>query len=302
MAPWKAEDISPQNGKVFIVTGPTGLGLETGMALAKAGGRVILAGRNPEKGAGAVSRIRDAAPNADVRFELLDLASLASIRDFAERINTSGVPIDVLINNAGVMALPDRRETADGFEAQFGTNHLGHFALTGLLLPSLRKAKKPRVVTVSSIAGRFGKMNFDDLNYSKGYNPGVVYAQSKLANQLFATELQRRSRTGSWGLDSIAAHPGVSATDLIVNGPGRKPYYRFLEQFISQSAAMGALPTLYAATESNAIGGGYYGPQSLFEMRGHPGEVKFASAARDDIACLELWKISEKLTGVTYAT
>lgn len=300
MAPWKAEDIAPQNGKVFIVTGPTGLGFETGLALAKAGGRVILAGRNPEKGEAAAAKIRDAAPNADVRFELCDLASLASIRAFAERINASGLPIDVLINNAGVMAYADRRETADGFEAQFGTNHLGHFALTGLLLPSLRKVTKPRVVTVSSLAGGFGKMNFDDLNYTKNYNPGIVYAQSKLANQMFATELQRRSNTANWGLESIAAHPGVSATGLISNGPGYKGYYVFAEKFMSQSAAMGALPQLYAATESQAIGGAYYGPKSWFGMKGYPGEVKLAPAALDDIACLELWKISEKLTGVTY--
>ena len=301
MAPWKAQDISLQNGKVFIVTGPTGLGFETAAALAKAGGRIILAGRNPEKGAGAVSMVRDAAPNADVRFEMCDLASLASIREFAERINASGTPIDVLINNAGVMAYPDRRQTADGFEAQFGTNHLGHFALTGLLLPSLRKVKKPRVVTVSSLAGRFGKMNFEDLNYTKGYNPGIVYAQSKLANMLFATELQRRSNTGSWGLTSIAAHPGVSATGLIANGPGSNGYYVFAEKFMSQSAAMGALPQLYAATESDAAGGAFYGPKGVFEMRGYPGEVKFAPAAMDDMQCLELWKVSEKLTSVTYA-
>ncbi len=301
MAPWKSEDIPPQNGKLFIVTGPTGLGYETGSALATAGGRVILAGRNPDKGAGAVSKVRDFAPNSDVRFELLDLASLASIRDFAARINASGVPVDVLINNAGVMAYLDRRETADGFEAQFGTNHLGHFALTGLLLPSLRKVKRPRVVTVSSLAGRFGKMNFDDLNYTKGYNPGVVYAQSKLANWLFATELQRRSNTASWGLMSIAVHPGVSATDLVGNGPGSTGYYRFAEKFMSQSAAMGALPTLYAATETDVKGGAFYGPKSLFETRGYPGEVKLAPAALDDSQCLRLWAASEKLTGVAYA-
>lgn len=300
MAPWKAEDMPRQFGKVFVITGPTGLGFETGLALAKAGGRVILAGRNPEKGDAAVAKIRDAAPNADVRFELCDLASLASIRAFAERMNDADIPIDGLINNAGVMAYPERRETADGFEAQFGTNHLGHFALTGLLLPSLRKAKKPRVVNVSSLAGRFGKMNFDDLNYTKGYNPGIVYAQSKLANMLFATELQRRSNTASWGLVSAAAHPGVSATGLIDNGPGMTGYYRFADKFMSQSAAMGALPQLYAATETDVAGGAFYGPKGLFEMRGHPGEIKFAPAALDDSACLQLWKISEKLTGVTY--
>jgi NAD(P)-dependent dehydrogenase (short-subunit alcohol dehydrogenase family) len=300
MAPWKAENMPPQNGKVFIVTGPTGLGYETGLALAKASGRVILAGRTPDKGEAAAAKIRAAAPNADVRFELCDLASLASIRAFAERINASDLPVDCLINNAGVMAYPERRETADGFEAQFGTNHLGHFALTGLLLPALRKVKRPRVVTVSSLAGRFGKMNFDDLNYTRGYNPGLVYAQSKLANMLFATELQRRSNTASWGLLSIAAHPGVSATELVRSGPGSKSYYLFAEKFMSQSAAMGALPQLYAATESDAAGGAFYGPKGLFEMRGYPGEVKFAPAALDDPQCLRLWKESEKLTGVTY--
>lgn len=300
MAPWKAEDIRPQNGKVFIVTGPTGLGYETGLALAKAGGRVILAGRNPEKGDAAAAKIRAAAPNADVRFALCDLADLASIREFAGRINTEDLPVDVLINNAGVMAYPERRETKDGFEAQFGTNHLGHYALTGLLLPALRKVKKPRVVTVSSLAGRFGKINFDDLNYAKGYNPGVAYAQSKLANMMFAMELQRRSRTGSWGLVSVATHPGVSATDLVSNGPGLTGPYRFATAFMSQSAALGALPTLYAAVESDVAGGSFYGPKGLFEMRGFPGEVKFAPAALDDMQCLHLWKASEKLTGVTY--
>ena len=300
MAPWKAEDIRPQNGKVFIVTGPTGLGYETGLALAKARGRVILAGRNPEKGEAAAAKIRAAAPNTDVRFELCDLADLASIRTFAERINAEDLPVDVLINNAGVMAYPERRETRDGFEAQFGTNHLGHFALTGLLLPALRKVKKPRVITVSSLAGRFGKINLDDLNYAKGYNPGVVYAQSKLANMMFAMELQRRSRTASWGLVSVATHPGVSATDLVSNGPGLTGPYRFATAFMSQSAAMGALPTLYAAVESDVAGGSFYGPKGLFEMRGYPGEVKFAPAALDDMQCLHLWKASEKLTGVTY--
>ncbi len=301
MAKWSSVNIPSQAGKTFIVTGPTGLGYETGLALARAGASVILAGRNESKGASTVRRIAALTPNADISFELLDLADLASIRAFAKRINDSGKPLDVLINNAGVMAVSPRKETKDGFELQFGTNHLGHFALTGLLLPALRKASGARVVTVSSGASMAGKINFGDLNAKENYSPEKAYYQAKLANVMFALELQRRSQQAGWGVLSAAAHPGASKTDLLENGPGNVGQWYWLNMLLpKQSAAMGALPTLYAATMPDVQPGEYFGPTGFLNLVGHPGRNKIAPAALIESDCVRLWEASEKLTGVTY--
>src|ERR1700689_2792800 len=221
MNPWSVADIPPQNGKLAVVTGATGgLGYKTALALARAGAEVLVTGRNAVKGRVAIEQIKRAVPSAKVRFTMLDLASLASLRAFATSMLANGRPLDLLINNAGVMDLPTRRLTEDGFELQFGTNHLSHFALTGLLLPLLRKAQSPRVVNVSSLAHRGGKIDFTNLQAERKYNSWAAYQQSKLANLLFTFELQRRSDADGWGLISNAAHPGYARTELIPNGPG----------------------------------------------------------------------------------
>jgi NAD(P)-dependent dehydrogenase (short-subunit alcohol dehydrogenase family) len=304
MAKWTASDIPSQNGRSAIVTGTGGLGFETALALAKAGGEVVIAGRNPEKGAEAVSRIRSVAPSATVRFEQLDLASLASIADFGERLRGQTDRLDLLVNNAGVMVPPRRRETSDGFELQFGTNYLGHFALTGQLLPLLRQGRDARVVTLSSIAARNGAIDFDDLNATGNYQPMPVYSQSKLACLMFAFELQRRSEAAGWGIASIAAHPGISRTDLLHNAPGRRSLTgmaRSLLWFLFQPAAQGALPTLFAATSSKAEPGGYYGPDWLSETRGYPVSARTPPQALDHAAVERLWQVSEALTGTRFS-
>jgi NAD(P)-dependent dehydrogenase (short-subunit alcohol dehydrogenase family) len=209
----------------LVITGATGgLGYETSLALAQAGAEVVLAGRNEDKGRDAIQRIRQQAPSANVLFEKIDLGSLASVANFSSRLLTRDRPIDLLVNNAGVMTPPERKTTADGFELQLGTNHLSHFALTVRLLPLLRRGRQPRVVTVSSLTHRIGgEIHFDDLQWSRVYKPTAAYAQSKLANLLFAFELQRRSDANGWGLMSNAAHPGASTIDLLTNGPARAP-------------------------------------------------------------------------------
>ncbi len=304
MAKWTASDIPSQNGRSAIVTGTGGLGFETALALAKAGGEVIIAGRNPEKGAEAVSRIRSVAPSATVHFEQLDLASLASITDFGERLRGQTDRFDLLVNNAGVMVPPRRQETSDGFELQFGTNYLGHFALTGQLLPLLRNGRDARIVTLSSIAARNGAIDFDDLNATRNYRPMPVYSQSKLACLMFAFELQRRSEAAGWGIASIAAHPGISRTDLLHNAPGRRSLTgmaRSLLWFLFQPAAQGALPTLFAATSSKAEPGGYYGPDWLSETRGYPVLAKTPAQALNHAAAERLWQVSEALTGTRFS-
>jgi NAD(P)-dependent dehydrogenase (short-subunit alcohol dehydrogenase family) len=304
MAKWTASDIPSQNGRSAIVTGTGGLGFETALALAKAGGEVIIAGRNPEKGAAAVSRIRSVVPSATVRFEQLDLASLASITDFGERLRGQTDRFDLLVNNAGVMVPPRRQETSDGFELQFGTNYLGHFALTGQLLPLLRNGRDARVVTLSSIAARNGAIDFDDLNATRNYQPMPVYSQSKLACLMFAFELQRRSEAAGWGIASIAAHPGISRTDLLHNAPGRRSLTgmaRSLLWFLFQPAAQGALPTLFAATSSQAEPGGYYGPDRLSETRGYPVSARTPPQALDHTAAERLWQVSEALAGTHFS-
>ncbi len=303
---WTLADIPRQSGRRAVVTGTGGLGYETALALAAAGAHVVLAGRNETKGRGSVVRILNLHANASITFERVDLASLASVAAFAEQMEAVGAPIDLLVNNAGVMAPPRRRATADGFELQFGTNHLGHFALTGRLLPLLRAGKTPRVVTVSSGAHHTGRIDFDDLQWqTRRYQPWAAYSQSKLANLLFAFELQRRSDAAAWGLISVAAHPGYARTELIANGPGATSLMsRFggalIAPWASQSAADGALPQLFAATSPDAQPGGYYGPGRRFELVGPPGPARISAAAQDQDAARRLWEVSEGLTGVRF--
>lgn len=302
---WTTNDIPDLSGRLAIITGATGgLGLETAIVLAGKGAEVVLAARNPDKGAEAERLIRSRRPNAAVRFDLLDLASLASVQAFAERHLATGRPIDMLIDNAGVMALPTRQTTVDGFEMQFGTNYLSHFALVGRLLPLLIGAKA-RVVQLSSVAHRSGHIRLNDLNYQTHYSPWPVYQQSKLAMLMFALELQRRSDTHGWGLTSVAAHPGFARTDLIANGQAGKPGLfargaRLLEAVLSHSAADGALPILMAATLPDPTPGGYYGPTGFQEMKGPPGVAVIKRQARDADVARRLWAESERLTGVAY--
>lgn len=302
---WTTNDIPDLSGRRAIVTGATGgLGLETALVLADKGAEVVLAARNPTKGAEAERLIRARHPNADVRFDLLDLASLASVQAFADRHLETGRSIDILIDNAGIMALPTRQTTVDGFEMQLGANYLSHFALVGRLLPLLTAAKA-RVVQLSSVAHRSGHIRLDDLNYQTGYGPWTVYQQSKLAMLMFALELQRCSDADGWGLTSVAAHPGFARTDLIANGHAGKPGLfargaRLLEAVLSHSAADGALPILMAATLPKATPGGYYGPTGFQEMKGPPGVAVIKRQARDADVARRLWAESERLTGVRY--
>jgi NAD(P)-dependent dehydrogenase (short-subunit alcohol dehydrogenase family) len=306
MATWTTKDIPDQSGKLAIVTGATGgLGLETALDLAGAGAEVILVGRNPAKGRDALNLIKGRYREANVRFEQVDLADLGSVKAFADRMLAEARPIDILINNAGVMALPKRQTTADGFEMQFGTNYLSHFALTARLLPLLTAAKA-RVVQLSSMAHRGGRIRLDDLNYEQGYRPWPVYQQSKLAMLMFAIELDRRGAANGWGLTSVAAHPGFARTDLIANGPAGGGGLLFsvgssvLSLFLSHSAADGALPTLMAATLPGVAGGQYFGPQGFQEMKGPPGRGKIEPQAVDAEVASKLWTASERLTGVTF--
>ena len=304
MLEWTAANIPDQTGKFAIVTGTGGLGYETALELASRGAEVVLAGRNRTKGERAIAAIRAEVPSAKISFEELDLADLASIAALAERMKSSHRALDILVNNAGVMSPPERKTSADGFELQFGTNHLGHFALTAHLLPLLRAAQKPRVTTVSSGMHRIGQINFDDLQFEKKYRPAAAYGQSKLANLMFAFELQRRSDAKGWGLLSNAAHPGYALTSLIPNGPGTKglnyQFSRLLALFLSQSPAEGALPTLFAATAAEARPGGYYGPNGTLELIGTPGIARSSRRAQDEATAQRLWDVSEQLTGVTF--
>ncbi len=304
MTRWTSADIPSQHGRCAVVTGTGGLGFETALALASAGAEVIVAGRNPKKGVEAIDKIRAAAPGANIRFETLDLASLASVAAFAARLRDLRGSLDILVNNAGVMRPPTWQPTAEGFELQLGTNYLGHFALTGLLMPLLMEGQKARVVMLSSVAARQGKINLDDINAKDRFDSMSVYSQSKLACLMFAFELERRSVANGWGVASMAAHPGVSRTDLLHNAPGRRSAIgitRSLLWFLFQPAARGALPTLFAATAPQAKGGGYYGPDGLGEIRGFPAPSKIPPQAQNQTVAGRLWEISEEMTGNPFA-
>jgi NAD(P)-dependent dehydrogenase (short-subunit alcohol dehydrogenase family) len=306
MADFQVSDLPSQAGKRFVITGTGGIGYEAALALAGKGAEIILAGRNTRKGAESVAKVKAAQPSANIAFETLDLADLASIAAFAERMKAQHSHIDVLVNNAAVMALPMRQTTKDGFEMQFGTNHLGHFALTARLLPLLRAAQNPRVTTVSSTAARTGaRIDFDDLNAAKRYGSWGAYMQAKLANLLFAFELQRRSDVSGWNILSDAAQPGFARTDLIANGPGEGGVFsRFsnliMKPLFSQSATDGALPIIYAAASPHAQKAGYYGPQGIFELKGPVGNGVVPGPAKDTAVAARLWKESELLTGVSF--
>jgi NAD(P)-dependent dehydrogenase (short-subunit alcohol dehydrogenase family) len=301
---WTADRIPDQSGRVAVVTGAnSGIGLIAARELAKHGARVILACRNTEKGHAAAAEIAAAAPaGADVEVHTLDLGDLESVKSFASAIEDKR--LDLLINNAGIM-MPPRQTTADGFELQFGTNHLGHFALTGLLLERLAAADAARVVTLSSIEHKGGKLDFDDLQGERDYSPRSAYQQSKLANAAFGIELDRRLHAAAADstVISVLAHPGYSATNLQSTGPTgpAKAVMRVSNRLVAQSPERGALPTLYAATAPDVEGGAYYGPDGFQELRGHPTRVEAIPAAHDAELGRRLWEVSEQLTGVSYA-
>ncbi len=303
---WTAKHIPDQQGKRVVVTGAnSGIGFEAARALAGKGARVILAVRSREKGLAALENIRREHPQATVEVMALDLADLSSVRRFAEEFRQQYDALPMLINNAGVMALP-YRQTVDGFEMQFATNHLGHFALTGLLLPAILAAPRARVVTLSSNLHRDADIYFDNLDGKKGYRPWQAYGQSKLANLLFAYELQRRFDAA--GADAISAgcHPGWAETNLQYAGPRMKGsrlgvmLADLLNRLLAQDAAMGALPTLYAATADEVSGCDYIGPTSLFGSRGYPAKVRSSERSYDAALARQLWEVSEELTGVRY--
>jgi NAD(P)-dependent dehydrogenase (short-subunit alcohol dehydrogenase family) len=311
--PWKAEDIPLQSGRRFLITGAnSGIGYHTALKLARKDAELVLACRDRNKGEAALARLREEAPGARAELALLDLASLDSVRNCAAEELARHRPLHVLINNAGVMAVPRRTETGDGFEMQFGTNVLGHFALTGLLLPALERTaaispEPPRVITIASIAHKRGHLNLGDLQSIKTYSPMRAYQQSKLANLMLALELSRRLRASSSSVVSVAAHPGVAATELFKKGGGSaaaKAFNSVIGHAIGiflNTDAEGALPTLYAATSPEAVDGGYYGPQGFEEMRGDKvGRAKVAPQARDEAAARRLWEACEELTGVRY--
>lgn len=292
-------------GKRAIVTGGTsGIGLLTAAGLAAFGADVILTGRERARGERAVAQIRAAHPGARVRFAPLDLAQLASVRDLAAMLAAEGVPVDLLVNNAGVMGIPERRLTVDGFEMQFGVNHLAHFALAGLLLPLLRRAAGSRLVVVASLAHRRAQLRLDNLQGERGYRPFRAYAQSKLANLMFALEFARRSASRKWGVCAIAAHPGWAATNIAAAGPrmGRATVVGWLGEklfpLLAQSAADGARPTLFAATSPQTRCGGYYGPARWGETRGPPAPAAVAPVAQNREMATALWEKSEALTGI----
>jgi NAD(P)-dependent dehydrogenase (short-subunit alcohol dehydrogenase family) len=299
---WTADRIAGLSGRTFIVTGATsGLGFETTRQLAAHGGRVVLASRSPANGRDAVARITAAQPGATAEFRALDLADLDSVRAFAAAILEDGIAVDVLINNAGVM-YPPRRLTLQGFESQFATNHLGHFALTGLLFDAIRRGQDPRVVTVSSSEHRGGSIHFGDLTGERSYSPRAFYQQSKFANVLFGLELDRRVRAAGVAVRSVLAHPGYSATNLQSSGPTglAKQLMKVSNRLIAQSAEIGALSEIYAAADPAAESGRFYGPSGFLELRGYPAEVQPAPAAKDEETARRLWDISEQLTGVTW--
>src|SRR5712691_1419081 len=296
-AKWTSGDVPGQQGRLAVVTGAnTGLGFETARVLATHGASVVLAVRDTDKGKRAAARIAGAAPGADVTVQPLDLTSLESIRAAAGELRARHPRIDLLINNAGVM-FPPRQATGDGFELQLGTNHLGHFALTGLLLEQMLAVPGSRVVTVSSLAHRIrARINFDDLQGERSYRRVAAYGQSKLANLMFTYELARRL-SGAGATIAVAAHPGLAATELTRNTPA---IAAFSYALVSQKAAMGALPILRAATDPGVAGGQYYGPGRLLGARGYPKPAHSSRQSRETAIQRRLCAVSQELTGVTF--
>jgi NAD(P)-dependent dehydrogenase (short-subunit alcohol dehydrogenase family) len=302
MAKWTVADIPSQKGRVAVVTGAnSGIGWHTALELARAGGEVVMTARTATKGQDAVERVRREVPQAKVRYEQLDLASLRSVREFARRV-AGGGKLDLLVNNAGVMRIPVRQETEDGFEMQMGTNFMGPFALTLLLMPALLKSNAPRVTTVSSGAADMGlkRIRIEDMQWKQGYKPWKAYCQSKLADLMLMTELGRRSEAAGRRVLSNGAHPGFARTNLQTSGPGREmlAIERFLATFMSHDAAHGSMPTLRAATEVGATQGSYYAPDQFFQMKGDAVLISLPKPAQDAEAAGRLWEISERLTGV----
>ena len=296
MKKWAFEDIPDQTGRTAIVTGANaGIGFEAARALARKGARVILGCRSQERGAAAVQRTEADEPAGPVELSILDLSSLESVRGFASAFTASNDHLDLLINNAGVM-MPPESKTADGFELQIGVNFLGHFALTGLLLDVLDRTPGSRVVTLSSIAHRGGRIDFDSFRGPENYKPWREYQQSKLACLMFGLELQRRLEASGSRVISLAAHPGGTKTDL----QRHSGLLSFLTSFMGMGPEQGALPTLYAGTEPSARGGEYIGPHGIYEMRGYPTAAKIANRARDLNASKRLWDVAEECTGVSY--
>jgi NAD(P)-dependent dehydrogenase (short-subunit alcohol dehydrogenase family) len=293
---WTAKDISDLTDKIVIVTGANcGIGYEMARTLASKGARVVLACRNKDKGETAVQQVIQACPRAKTELIHLDLADLTSVRCFASVFTRRYDRLDILINNAGIMAIPIGK-TVDGFELQFGTNHLGHFALTGLLLDLLIHTYQARIVTVSSGGHRFGQIDFDNLNGEKRYDPQRAYAQSKLANLLFTYELQRRFEALGVDTMAVAAHPGWTATNLSAHWR----IIHMLNPFIAQKPEMGALPALYAATSPDVQGGDFYSPGGWQELRGYPRKVRSSDSSYDCAVAAKLWTVSEELTGIRY--
>lgn len=299
---WTAADVPDQSGRVAVVTGAnTGIGYEAALVLAGKGAKVVIAVRNLDKGAKALAALKQVHPGADVAVAELDLSSLASVRTAAQALKSTLGRIDLLINNAGVM-YPPKQTTADGFELQFGTNHLGHFALTGLLLDTLLDVPGSRVVTVASLAHRqLADIHFDDLQWERRYNRVAAYGQSKLANLMFTYELQRRLAAAGAPTIAVAAHPGISNTELMRHVPGTSlPGVMKLAGLVTNSPAVGGLPTVRAATDPAVQGGQYYGPSGFQEAVGYPVLVESNAKSHDVAIQQRLWTVSEELTGVKY--
>lgn len=304
---WIDRHVPDQNGRVFVVTGAnSGIGFETVRALARRRAHVVMACRNAEKAERARTQLCEEVPDASLECACLDLASLASVRTFAADLLERHAALDVLCNNAGVMAIP-RRSTQDNFEMQLGTNHLGHFALTGLLLPALLRRPGSRIVTLSSMAHRGGRIRFEDLHWDRArYSKWGAYGQSKLANLLFTHELQRRLTAAGSSTLAVACHPGYAATQLQAVGPRESgsrsmaAVMALMNRLLAQSAEMGALPTLYAATSEEMKGGEYVGPGGFAEQHGLPRKVGSSSRSRNRNDAARLWEISELQTGVKY--
>jgi len=302
--PWTSADVPEQSGRVFVITGAnSGLGLESTRMIAKAGASVVMACRNAKKAEEAVGFVKSTVPTAALEVMVLDLSSLASVEAFAKELAERHSAIDVLVNNAGVMALPYSK-TADGFEMQLGTNHLGHFALTSRLMPLLERSHAPRVVTVGSQVHRLGTINFDDLMGETSYSSWLAYCHAKLANLLFTFELERRLRARGKKSIAVAAHPGYASTNLLSvgsapEGPSLTAMVTQLgNMLLAQSAEMGALPQVYAAVHPEVKGGQYIGPDGLLEMSGFPRVVDSSAKAKDEAVAAKLWEVSETLTRV----